>query len=156
MKIYTGGVYWYRCLCSTTLVFLKKNNLCIHSLTHSHTCTHTHTPTHTPTHTRTHIFMYIHILARSHLHTFTLTQSHTHNHWHLQYIWYLRVETVLEYLDIFQEMYPFEPPFVRVVHPVISGGYVLVGGAICMELLTKQVSWSCCFCCSWIWTLLRN
>lgn len=40
-----------------------------------------------------------------------------------------------------QEMYPFEPPFVRVVQPVISGGYVLVGGAICMELLTKQV-WS--------------
>lgn len=29
----------------------------------------------------------------------------------------------------------------RVVHPVISGGYVLVGGAICMELLTKQ-GWS--------------
>ncbi|KAK8723370.1 hypothetical protein OTU49_011680 [Cherax quadricarinatus] len=41
----------------------------------------------------------------------------------------------------FKEMYPFEPPFVRVVHPVISGGYVLVGGAICMELLTKQ-GWS--------------
>lgn len=41
----------------------------------------------------------------------------------------------------FQESYPFEPPFVRVVHPVISGGYVLVGGAICMELLTKQ-GWS--------------
>ncbi|MPC45303.1 Ubiquitin-conjugating enzyme E2 Q1 [Portunus trituberculatus] len=40
-----------------------------------------------------------------------------------------------------QEMYPFEPPFVRVVQPVISGGYVLVGGAICMELLTKQ-GWS--------------
>jgi ubiquitin-conjugating enzyme E2 Q len=28
-----------------------------------------------------------------------------------------------------------------VVHPIISGGYVLVGGAICMELLTKQ-GWS--------------
>ncbi|OXA61251.1 ubiquitin-conjugating enzyme E2 Q2 [Folsomia candida] len=41
----------------------------------------------------------------------------------------------------FQENYPFIPPFVRVVHPVISGGYVLVGGAICMELLTKQ-GWS--------------
>lgn len=41
----------------------------------------------------------------------------------------------------FKEAYPFEPPFVRVVHPVISGGYVLVGGAICMELLTKQ-GWS--------------
>lgn len=42
---------------------------------------------------------------------------------------------------LFKETYPFEPPFVRVVHPVISGGYVLVGGAICMELLTKQ-GWS--------------
>ncbi|CAB3375904.1 ubiquitin-conjugating enzyme E2 Q2 isoform X2 [Cloeon dipterum] len=42
---------------------------------------------------------------------------------------------------IFKETYPFEPPFVRVVHPMISGGYVLVGGAICMELLTKQ-GWS--------------
>jgi len=41
----------------------------------------------------------------------------------------------------FKENYPFEPPFVRVVHPLISGGYVLVGGAICMELLTKQ-GWS--------------
>ncbi|XP_063216242.1 ubiquitin-conjugating enzyme E2 Q2 isoform X2 [Bacillus rossius redtenbacheri] len=41
----------------------------------------------------------------------------------------------------FKENYPFEPPFVRVVHPVITGGYVLVGGAICMELLTKQ-GWS--------------
>lgn len=27
---------------------------------------------------------------------------------------------------LFKETYPFEPPFVRVVHPVISGGYVLV------------------------------
>lgn len=42
---------------------------------------------------------------------------------------------------MFKESYPFEPPFVRVVHPIISGGYVLVGGAICMELLTKQ-GWS--------------
>jgi len=41
----------------------------------------------------------------------------------------------------FKETYPFEPPFVRVVHPIISGGYVLMGGAICMELLTKQ-GWS--------------
>ena len=40
-----------------------------------------------------------------------------------------------------QETFPFEPPFVRVVHPVIQGGYVLVGGAICMELLTRQ-GWS--------------
>lgn len=42
---------------------------------------------------------------------------------------------------LFKDTYPFEPPFVRVVHPIISGGYVLIGGAICMELLTKQ-GWS--------------
>lgn len=42
---------------------------------------------------------------------------------------------------LFKETYPFEPPFIRVVHPMISGGYVLGGGAICMELLTKQ-GWS--------------
>nr|CAG4648007.1 EOG090X0867 [Moina brachiata] len=42
---------------------------------------------------------------------------------------------------LFKETFPFEPPFVRVVHPVIQGGYVLVGGAICMELLTRQ-GWS--------------
>ena len=42
---------------------------------------------------------------------------------------------------LFKDTYPFEPPFVRVVYPVIVGGYVLVGGAICMELLTTQ-GWS--------------
>jgi len=40
-----------------------------------------------------------------------------------------------------EDSFPFEPPFVRVVRPIISGGYVLGGGAICMELLTKQ-GWS--------------
>ncbi|XP_070543593.1 ubiquitin-conjugating enzyme E2 Q2-like [Ptychodera flava] len=41
----------------------------------------------------------------------------------------------------FRENFPYEPPFVRVVFPVVTGGYVLGGGAICMELLTKQ-GWS--------------
>nr|XP_006821872.1 PREDICTED: ubiquitin-conjugating enzyme E2 Q2-like [Saccoglossus kowalevskii] len=41
----------------------------------------------------------------------------------------------------FKENFPYEPPFVRVVFPVLTGGYVLGGGAICMELLTKQ-GWS--------------
>jgi len=41
----------------------------------------------------------------------------------------------------YKDTFPFDPPFVRVVQPVITGGYVLVGGAICMELLTKQ-GWS--------------
>ncbi|KAI1301447.1 Ubiquitin-conjugating enzyme E2 Q1 [Halotydeus destructor] len=42
---------------------------------------------------------------------------------------------------LFKETYPFEPPFIRIVTPTITGGYVLGGGAICMELLTKQ-GWS--------------
>ena len=41
----------------------------------------------------------------------------------------------------FQDTFPFDPPFVRVIYPIITGGYVLGGGAICMELLTKQ-GWS--------------
>uniref|UniRef100_A0A915PJX8 UBC core domain-containing protein n=1 Tax=Setaria digitata TaxID=48799 RepID=A0A915PJX8_9BILA len=35
----------------------------------------------------------------------------------------------------------FEPPFVRLVSPTITNGFVLGGGAICMELLTRQ-GWS--------------
>ena len=46
---------------------------------------------------------------------------------------------------VFDDKFPYSPPFVRVVKPVISGGYVLAGGAICMELLTPQVSW-----CVWV------
>uniref|UniRef100_A0A8C6X8Q8 E2 ubiquitin-conjugating enzyme n=1 Tax=Naja naja TaxID=35670 RepID=A0A8C6X8Q8_NAJNA len=42
---------------------------------------------------------------------------------------------------LFRDNFPFDPPFVRVVSPVLSGGYVLGGGALCMELLTKQ-GWS--------------
>jgi len=42
---------------------------------------------------------------------------------------------------IFKDSFPFEPPFVRVVSPVVTNGYVLSGGSICMELLTKQ-GWS--------------
>lgn len=45
----------------------------------------------------------------------------------------------------FKENFPFEPPFVRICYPVISGGFVLSGGAICMELLTKQ-GWSSAYC----------
>lgn len=32
---------------------------------------------------------------------------------------------------LFKETYPFEPPFVRVVYPIISGGYVLVSTVTC-------------------------
>lgn len=42
----------------------------------------------------------------------------------------------------YKDNYPFAPPFVRIAYPVLTGGYVLNGGAICMELLTKQVSFS--------------
>ena len=38
-----------------------------------------------------------------------------------------------------QDTFPFDPPFVRMVHPVLHGGYVLDGGALCMELMTPQV-----------------
>ena len=41
----------------------------------------------------------------------------------------------------FQDTFPFDPPFVRMVHPVLHGGYVLEGGALCMELMTPQ-GWS--------------
>ena len=43
---------------------------------------------------------------------------------------------------MFKDTFPFDPPFVRMVHPVLSGGYVLDGGALCMELMTPQVD--CC------------
>lgn len=41
----------------------------------------------------------------------------------------------------FPENFPFSPPFMRVVKPKIEGGFVLDGGAICMELLTPS-GWS--------------
>lgn len=40
---------------------------------------------------------------------------------------------------VFDDKFPYTPPFVRLVRPVVKGGYVLAGGAICMELLTPQV-----------------
>jgi len=41
----------------------------------------------------------------------------------------------------FPENFPFSPPFMRVLSPRIEGGFVLDGGAICMELLTPK-GWS--------------
>jgi len=41
----------------------------------------------------------------------------------------------------FPDNFPFDPPFVRVLAPLVAGGYVLSGGAICMELLTPD-GWS--------------
>jgi len=34
--------------------------------------------------------------------------------------------------------YPLEPPFVRVVYPYLSGGFIFTHGGICFELLTKK------------------
>ncbi|XP_059534099.1 ubiquitin-conjugating enzyme E2 Q2 isoform X6 [Myotis daubentonii] len=53
----------------------------------------------------------------------------------------LKEKEGIEYILLnfsFKDNFPFDPPFVRVVLPVLSGGYVLGGGALCMELLTKQ------------------
>lgn len=38
----------------------------------------------------------------------------------------------------FPENFPFTPPFMRVVEPRIEKGFVMDGGAICMELLTPR------------------
>lgn len=42
---------------------------------------------------------------------------------------------------VFKDSFPFEPPFVRLVSPSILNGFVLSGGALCMEILTKS-GWS--------------
>ncbi|XP_039278570.1 ubiquitin-conjugating enzyme E2Q-like protein 1 [Nilaparvata lugens] len=39
---------------------------------------------------------------------------------------------------LFPDNFPFEPPFMRVVSPRIEKGFVMEGGAICMELLTPR------------------
>ncbi|EGW11599.1 putative ubiquitin-conjugating enzyme E2 FLJ25076 [Cricetulus griseus] len=41
----------------------------------------------------------------------------------------------------FPDNFPFSPPFMRVLSPRLENGYVLDGGAICMELLTPR-GWS--------------
>ncbi|XP_063701653.1 ubiquitin-conjugating enzyme E2Q-like protein 1 isoform X2 [Culicoides brevitarsis] len=39
---------------------------------------------------------------------------------------------------VFPDNFPFAPPFMRVVEPHIEKGFVMEGGAICMELLTPR------------------
>ncbi|NXA19747.1 U2QL1 protein, partial [Ibidorhyncha struthersii] len=57
-------------------------------------------------------------------------------------------ETNTEYILLnltFPDNFPFSPPFMRVLSPRLENGYVLDGGAICMELLTPR---GCCvFAC---------
>merc|ERR1712224_389931 len=36
------------------------------------------------------------------------------------------------------EGFPMKPPFIRVVHPRLTGGFVFGGGAVCFEPLTAQ------------------
>jgi len=47
------------------------------------------------------------------------------------------VPAILLHLS-FPDNFPFAPPFMRVVEPHIEKGYVMEGGAICMELLTPR------------------
>ena len=51
------------------------------------------------------------------------------------------ISTWIYFYYTLQDTFPFDPPFVRMVHPVLHGGYVLDGGALCMELMTPQ-GWS--------------
>ncbi|XP_043914613.1 ubiquitin-conjugating enzyme E2Q-like protein 1 [Protopterus annectens] len=63
---------------------------------------------------------------------------------HDSLLWKDMRETNTEFILVglsFPENFPFSPPFVRVLDPVIENGYVLDGGAICMELLTPR-GWS--------------
>lgn len=41
----------------------------------------------------------------------------------------------------FNEGYPFEPPFIRVAEPMIIGGHIETGGALCMEVVMHR-GWS--------------
>lgn len=49
----------------------------------------------------------------------------------------MNVPAILLHLS-FPDNFPFAPPFMRVVEPRIEKGYVMEGGAICMELLTPR------------------
>ncbi|EZA53559.1 Ubiquitin-conjugating enzyme E2Q-like protein [Ooceraea biroi] len=45
---------------------------------------------------------------------------------------------------VFPKEFPFAPPFMRVISPRIEQGFVMHGGAICMELLTPR-GWCCAY-----------
>lgn len=49
----------------------------------------------------------------------------------------LNIPYVLLHMS-FPDNFPFAPPFLRVVEPRIEKGFVMDGGAICMELLTPR------------------
>lgn len=59
-------------------------------------------------------------------------------------LWQDMKDTNTEYILLnisFPDNFPFSPPFMRVLTPRLENGYVLDGGAICMELLTPR-GWS--------------
>jgi len=59
-------------------------------------------------------------------------------------LWQDMKETGTEFILLnvtFPDNFPFSPPFMRVLTPRLENGYVLDGGAICMELLTPR-GWS--------------
>lgn len=59
-------------------------------------------------------------------------------------LWQDMKETNTEFIVLnvtFPDNFPFSPPFMRVLSPRLENGYVLDGGAICMELLTPR-GWS--------------
>lgn len=59
-------------------------------------------------------------------------------------LWQDMKETSTEFILLnvtFPDNFPFSPPFMRVLTPRLENGYVLDGGAICMELLTPR-GWS--------------
>ncbi|KFO98975.1 Ubiquitin-conjugating enzyme E2Q-like 1, partial [Calypte anna] len=69
-------------------------------------------------------------------------------------LWQDMKETNTEYILLnltFPDNFPFSPPFMRVLSPRLENGYVLDGGAICMELLTPRgwgsASTACLFTC---------
>lgn len=49
-------------------------------------------------------------------------------------------EPIMKFNLVFEDDFPFSPPFARIVEPKVSCKYIVSGGAICLELLTKGVS----------------
>nr|XP_023668649.1 ubiquitin-conjugating enzyme E2Q-like protein 1 [Paramormyrops kingsleyae] len=59
-------------------------------------------------------------------------------------LWQDMKETQTDFISVsisFPDNFPFQPPFMRVLTPRLENGYILDGGAICMELLTPR-GWS--------------
>ena len=43
--------------------------------------------------------------------------------------------------EIHMDEYPIKPPFVRILKPMLTGGYIMSGGNICMDLFGTKI-WS--------------